>query len=59
MLLLMKRVKKVYLLAQGYMPAQDIHVLKNPVNASLSHWYAVNVIPWLLKPPEYTFMQHE
>ncbi|MFV0605013.1 MAG: DUF4846 domain-containing protein [Niabella sp.] len=34
--------KKVYLLAQSYMPAQDIHVLKNPENTGLSPWYELN-----------------
>ena len=27
------------MLAQGYMPAQDIHVVKNPANEILSPWY--------------------
>lgn len=31
--------KKVYLLAQSYMPAQQIHVLVNPASRSLSPWY--------------------
>lgn len=31
--------KKVYLLAQSYMPAQQIHLLVNPENRSLSPWY--------------------
>jgi len=50
--------KKIYLLAQSYMPAQDIHVLKNPANDNLSPWYEVNddnIIP----TPEYTFTQNE
>ena len=34
--------KKVFMLAQSYMPAQDIHVVKNPANKSLSPWYEVN-----------------
>jgi hypothetical protein len=31
--------KKVFLLMQGYMPAQDIHVIKNPKSAMLSPWF--------------------
>ena len=31
--------KKVFLLAQSYMPAQQIHILVNPVSLSLSPWY--------------------
>lgn len=31
--------KKLYLLAQSYMPAQNIHILKNPMNRNLSPWY--------------------
>ena len=34
--------QKIYMLAQSYMPAQDIHVLKNPMNAKLSPWYEIN-----------------
>jgi len=30
--------KKVFLLAQSYMPAQDIHVLKNLTNSTLVPW---------------------
>ena len=34
--------KKIFLLSQGYMPAQDIHILKNYNNSNLSPWYEVN-----------------
>lgn len=30
---------KLFMLAQGYTPAQDSHVLKNPADESLSPWY--------------------
>jgi hypothetical protein len=50
--------KKIYLLAQSYMPAQDIHVLKNPMNKSLSPWYDVNDTT-VIETPEYTFVQKE
>lgn len=50
--------KKIYLLAQSYMPAQDIHILKNPMDANLSPWYEVNDDP-VIRTPEYTFTQRE
>ena len=31
--------RKIFLLAQSYMPAQSIHVLKNPADNRLSPWY--------------------
>ena len=31
--------KRIFLLAQSYMPAQEIHILKNPQNPALSPWY--------------------
>lgn len=42
-----------FLLAQGFMPAQEFHVLKNP--ASESPWYAVNELEDRLVTPEYIF----
>lgn len=49
---------KIYLLAQSYMPAQDIHVLVNPVNKNISPWYQVND-EIVIKIPEYTFTKDE
>lgn len=37
-----KTGKKIYLLAQGYMPAQDMHIVINPNNSALSPWYELN-----------------
>ena len=45
--------KKVFLLAQSYMPAQEIHVLKNPVSAE-SPWYGTPDGK-MLKTPEWSF----
>lgn len=50
--------ERIYLLAQSYMPAQDMHVLKNPVNINLSPWYQVNEDPDI-KTPEYSFIKNE
>lgn len=46
--------KKVFLLAQSYMPAQDIHILKNPDNPDLSPWYR-NDFGNRLRTPEWSF----
>lgn len=34
-----KEGQKIYLLAQSYMPAQDIHLVQNPLVPGLSPWY--------------------
>lgn len=44
---------KRMLLVQSYMPAQDMHVLKNVANGDGSPWYAVPAGE--LKTPEWTF----
>ena len=44
---------KIYILAQSYMPAQDIHVLVNPTS-SLSPWYLVDDHSHI-QTPQYTF----
>ena len=50
--------KKIYLLSQSYMPAQDIHVLKNPMNETLSPWYEANEES-IIQTPEYKFFKTE
>lgn len=35
--------KKLYLLAESFMPAQDIHVLRNNVDSTISPWYELDV----------------
>lgn len=34
--------KKIFLLAEGYMPAQDIHILLNPLHPTLGPWYELD-----------------
>ncbi|MCP4214156.1 MAG: DUF4846 domain-containing protein [bacterium] len=46
--------KKIFLLVQSYMPAQDIHVLINPNNTQLNPWYRTD-FAGNLKTPEWTF----
>ena len=45
---------KRFLLMQSYMPAQEIHVLKNPANADGSPWYRTDFGAELVTP-EWTF----
>jgi hypothetical protein len=47
--------EKVYLLAQSYMPAQEIQILKNPRNQALSPWYIVDEKVEFIETPEWTF----
>jgi hypothetical protein len=41
--------KKIFLLAQSYMPAQDIHLLKNPMQEG-SPWFDLAEGDWLYTP---------
>lgn len=43
------------LLAQSYMPAQDIHVLVNPANEDGSPWYFISDFKKEVRTAEYTF----
>ena len=49
--------EKVFLLAQSYMPAQEIQILKNPNDKELSPWYSSNIIDELVTP-EWIFKTH-
>lgn len=42
--------KKVFMLAQSYMPAQEIHVLVNNNDSDLSPWYQSNIVKKLVTP---------
>ena len=46
--------EKIFLLAQSYMPAQELQILSNPNNLDWSPWYSSN-IGQKLKTPEWTF----
>ncbi len=48
------RGKKYFLLAQSYMPAQEMHILKNPTQTELSPWYPLEEVDQLYTP-EWTF----
>ena len=45
---------KVFLLAQSFMPAQDIEILKNLNNAGMSPWFKASEMG-ILDTPEYDF----
>lgn len=46
--------QKVFLLGQSYMPAQDMHVLRNPNDSTLSPWYSTDFGD-VLHTPEWDF----
>jgi hypothetical protein len=46
--------RRLFLLAQSYMPAQEVHILRNPADGALSPWYDANVGS-TLRTPEWTF----
>lgn len=49
-----KTGKKIFMLAQSYMPAQDIHIVKNLSDTELSPWYEIPE-NGVLETPEWTF----
>jgi hypothetical protein len=53
-----KTGEKLFLIQQSYMPAQEIHVLKNLNNLSLSPWYSIN-FSGDLETPEWTFKKDQ
>jgi hypothetical protein len=52
-----KTGEKLFLLAQSYMPAQDIHILVNPQNET-SPWYSLN-FTGNLETPEWRFSEKD
>lgn len=49
--------EKLFLLAQSYMPAQDMHILQNPTDNKLSPWYRVNTSGEEVSTPEWGFVK--
>ncbi len=47
---------KCYLLAQGYMPAQDFHVIKNPLHPQ-DPWYYASELSYPLVTPDWQFQE--
>lgn len=50
--------EKLFMIAQGYMPAQDIHVLKNYNDPGISPWYSTD-FGEVLETPEWTFYKEQ
>jgi hypothetical protein len=50
-----KKGEKIFMLAQSYMPAQDIHILVNPVKNEITPWYSINDTEDDIITPEYIF----
>ena len=48
--------KEAFLLAQGYMPAQQFHVLNNPAHED-DPWYYEDEVTYPFHTPEYTFQK--
>lgn len=48
--------ERCFLLAQGYMPAQDFHILKNNLHPE-DPWYYISELSYPLSTPEYTFYE--
>ena len=53
-----KTNKKIFLLAQSYMPAQETQILKNPNDNKLSPWYTAD-FGEKLYTPEWTFARND
>jgi len=50
--------EKLFIVAQSYMPAQDIHILKNPANSEENPWYSIN-FGEKLNTPEWEFTKDQ
>jgi hypothetical protein len=53
-----KTKDKVFLIAQSYMPAQNIHILKN-IGNDFSPWYSLSEIQNEIITPEWTFFNNQ
>ena len=50
--------QSIFLLAQSYMPAQDIHILKNNQHPENSPWYSTDFGEYL-ETPEWRFSRND
>ncbi len=51
--------KKLFMIAQSYMPAQDIHILINSNNSAFSPWYELDVNATNIETPEWGFANNQ
>lgn len=49
---------KIFLLMNSYMPAQDMHIVKNPSCSTLSPWYSIRQKP-RFELPEWVFYENQ
>jgi Domain of unknown function (4846) len=54
-----KTGQKIYMIAQSYMPAQSIHILKNPGRKDISPWYLTDTNSSLITTPEWNFINNQ
>ena len=54
-----KNNKKLFMIAQSYMPAQDIHILINKNNPAISPWYELDANAEQINTPEWDFFGNE
>lgn len=54
-----KTKKKLFMVAQSFMPAQDIHILINKNNPAISPWYELDENAEEINTPEWTFYCQE
>ena len=47
--------EKLFILAQSYMPAQELQILRNLNNSRISPWYKLSFPQSILETPEWTF----
>lgn len=50
-----KTGRRIFILAQSYMPAQDIHIVINPENDDISPWYEADPSAKQIITPEWNF----
>jgi len=50
---------RVFLLAQSFVPGQEMQILQNPIRDELSPWYSVSDLDSILVTPEWTFTRNE
>lgn len=51
--------KKLFMVAQSYMPAQDIHILINQNKSTISPWYELDETASEIETPEWTFAANQ
>ena len=50
--------EKLFMIQQSYMPAQEIHILRNLKNDKISPWYSID-FTGDLETPEWTFSKNQ